>query len=98
MPLKRSCPAPCPGLRELIEPDCGCKDVPTMPVLEAPSLLGGRGLFRGSFKVVVDEDGVVIGDCVVSLVVFDCEGDEVPSLDSPFLDFEDLFASLVRES
>lgn len=46
----------------------------------------------------MDEDGVVIGDCVVSLVVLDCDGDDVPSLESPFLDFEDLFGSLARES
>jgi hypothetical protein len=97
MPLNRSCP-PCPGLRELIEPDWGCRVGPELPAFEAPSLLGGRGLFRGSFRVVVDEDGVVIGDWVASLVVFDCDGDEVPSLESPlFLDFED-FGSLARES
>lgn len=48
---------------------------------------------------MVDDDGVVIGDWVVSLVPLDCEGDDVPSFESPlFLDFEDLFGSLARES
>lgn len=69
-----------------------------MPVLEVPSFVGGRALLRGSFNVVVDEEGVVTGDCVASLVVFDCEGDDVPSFESPFLDFEDLFGSLARLS
>lgn len=47
----------------------------------------------------MDEDGVVIGDCAASLAEFDCDGDEVPSFESPlFLDLEDLFGSLARES
>lgn len=83
----------------MIEPDWGWRAGLEVFAFEAPPSLGGRGLFRGSFSVVVDEDGVVIGDCVASLAEFDCDGDEVPSLDSPlFLDFEDLFGSLARES
>ncbi len=85
--------APWPGFKELIEPDCGCD----AGVDEAgvPSL-GGSGLFRGSFKAVVEEEGVATGDCAASLE--EPAGDDVPSLESLLLDLEDLFGSLARES
>lgn len=48
---------------------------------------------------MVDEDGVATGDWAASREeTLDCDGDEVPSLESLFLFFEDLFGSLVRES
>ena len=62
---------------------------------DAPSF-GGSGLFRRSLSVVLEDEGVTAGDCAASRE-FDCEGDEVPSFDSLFLDF-DLFGSFVRES
>lgn len=46
---------------------------------------------------VVEADGVVIGDCAVSREG-PPPGEDVPSLESLFFDFEDLFGSLVRES
>jgi hypothetical protein len=54
-------------------------------------------LFRGSLRAVVDDEGVATGDWLASLDELDWEGDEVPSLESLFLDFEDLFGSLARE-
>jgi hypothetical protein len=45
---------------------------------------------------VVEDEGVATGDCVASRA--EPAGDEVPSLDSLFLDLEDLFGSLARES
>jgi hypothetical protein len=59
----------------------------------------GRGLFRGSFKLVVEEDGVAAGDWPASREDNEVwEGEDVPSLPSLFLDFEDLLESLPRES
>jgi hypothetical protein len=48
--------------------------------------------------VVVEEDGVATGDWPASLDELDCDGDDVPSLESLFFDFEDLEGSLARES
>lgn len=62
--------------------------------LEAPSF-AGSGLFRISLSAVLEDDGVTAGDCPASREL-DC-GEDVPSFDSPFLDF-DLFGSFVRES
>jgi len=87
-----------PGFSELIDPDCGCKGGPGDAAFRAPPSFGGSGLFRLSLSAVVDEDGVATGDCAASLEEPDCEGDDVPSLDSLFLDLEDLFGSLARES
>lgn len=56
----------------------------------------GRGLLRESLSAVVEEEGVDSGDWAASREL--PEGDEVPSFDSLFLDFEDLFGSLARES
>jgi hypothetical protein len=88
----------CPGFSELIDPDCGCRAGLDVAALEAPPSFGGSGLLRGSFSAVVEEDGVATGDCAASLEELDCDGDEVPSLDSLFLDLEDLFGSFARES
>jgi hypothetical protein len=49
-----------------------------------------------SLTLVVEDDGVVAGDCAAS---FDeAAGEEVPSFDSLFLDLDDLFGSFARES
>ena len=48
-----------PGLRELIDPDCGCG---AGLEFAAPPSFGGRGLFRGSLSAVVEDDGVATGD------------------------------------
>ncbi len=88
----------CPGFSELIDPDCGCKAGLDVAAFVGPPSFGGRGLLRRSFSAVVEEDGVATGDCAASLEELDCDGDEVPSLDSLFLDFEDLFGSFARES
>jgi hypothetical protein len=87
----------CPGFSELIDPDCGCRAGLDDDGFEAPPSFGGRGLLRGSFSAVVEEDGVATGDCAASLEL-PCNGEEVPSLDSLFLDLEDLFGSFARES
>ena len=55
-------------------------------------------MFRGSLSAVVDEDGVVIGDCAASRDPLDCEGEAVPSFESLFFDFDDLLGSFARES
>jgi len=80
-----------------MDPGCGCKGGPGEAAFRGPPSFGGSGLFRLSLSAVVDEDGVATGDCAASLEL-DCEGDDVPSLDSLFLDLEDLFGSLARES
>jgi hypothetical protein len=54
-------------------------------------------LFRGSFRDVVEAEGVTIGDCAASLDEVEVDGDEVPSFDSLFF-FDDLLGSFVRES
>jgi len=82
----------------LIEPDEGCRAGVDETEFATPPSLGGSGLFRESFRAVVDEEGVATGDCAASLEEPDCEGDDVPSFDSLFLDLEDLFGSLARES
>lgn len=46
---------------------------------------------------MVEDEGVATGDCPASLELADCEGEDVPSFDSLFLDLEDLFGSLARE-
>ena len=79
-----------------MDPDCGCKEG-LVDALGAPPSLGGSGLFRGSFSAVVDDEGVATGDCAASLEL-PCNGDDVPSFDSLFLDFDDLLGSLARES
>jgi hypothetical protein len=85
-----------PGFNEFIEPDCGCR-AGLAALFTAPSF-GGRGLFRGSVRVVVEEEGVATGDWPASRDAFDCEGEEVPSFDSLFLDLDDLLGSFARES
>jgi hypothetical protein len=79
----------------VIDPDCGCKAEFDM---DAFGSLGGSGLFLESLRAVVDEEGVATGDCAASLEEPPCEGDDVPSFDSLFLDLEDLFGSFARES
>lgn len=86
----------CPGFSELIDPDCGCKAGLDVDAFKAPPSFGGSGLLRGSLSAVVEEDGVATGDCAASLEL-PCDGDEVPSLESLFLDLEDLFESFARE-
>lgn len=66
---------------------------PTPPC--PPALFGGRGLFRISLRVVVEEEGVKLGDCVSREPLE--EGDAAPSLDSLFF-LEDLLSPLPRES
>ena len=88
----------CPGFSELIEPDCGCGAGLDCVAFTSPPSLAGRGLFRDSFKAVVDEDGVAPGDCAASRDPIDCEGDEVPSFGSLFFDLDALFGSFARES
>lgn len=63
--------------------------------MEAPSF-DGRGLFRGSLSCVVDDDGVATGDCAASRE--EPAGEDVPSLESLFLDLDDLLGSFARES
>jgi hypothetical protein len=65
---------------------------------EAPPSFGGRGLFRGSLRDVVDVDGVATGDCAASRDDCPEEGEDVPSFESLFLDLDDLFGSFDRES
>jgi hypothetical protein len=48
--------------------------------------------------VVVEEDGVPTGDWPASLDELDGDGDEVPSFESLFFDFEDFEGSLARDS
>ena len=97
MALKRSgATIACPGFNELIEPDWGCKAGLELAAFKAPPSFGGSGLFRESFSAVVEEDGVITGDCAASLDELD--GDDVPSLASLFLDFDDLLGSFARES
>ena len=52
----------CPGFKELIEPDCGCEAGLLVDALRDPPSFGGKGLFRGSFRAVVEEEGVATGD------------------------------------
>lgn len=80
-----------------MDPDWGCKEAPEWLAFTIPPSFGGSGLFLESFKAVVDEDGVATGDCAASREPIDCDGEEVPSLDSLFLDFEALFGSFARE-
>jgi hypothetical protein len=86
-----------PGFKLLIEPDCGCKAGFAGTLLRGPPSFGGRGLLRGSFNAVVEEEGVTTGDCV-SRDGPACDGDAVPSFDSLFFDFDDLLPSFARES
>lgn len=89
---------PWPGLSEPMEPDCGCKFGLDDRAFKIPPSLGGKGLFRESLSAVVEDEGVVMGDCAASLEDPACEGEDVPSLASLFLDLEDLFGSFARES
>lgn len=86
----------CAAFKELMEPEWGCNPGLDVPEFEPLPSLSGSGLFLESFRAVVEEDGVATGDCAASLE-FDCEGEEVPSLES-FFDLDDLFGSLARES
>jgi hypothetical protein len=73
---------------------CDCAAEPAGP--DAAPSFGGSGLFRKSLSVVLEDDGVTAGDCA-AFCELDCEGDDVPSFDSLFLDL-DLLGSFVRES
>lgn len=73
---------------------CKPRSPPPLPP-SPPALFGGRGLFLISLRVVVDEEGVRLGDCVSREPLE--EGDAVPSLDSLFF-LEDLLSLLPRES
>lgn len=91
-----------PELTELEEvtefEDCIGDVLPWLALDVLPSC-DGRGLFRGSFSEVVEADGVATGDCAASREDPPRDdGEDVPSFESLFLDFEDLFGSLVRES
>ena len=86
-----------PGFNEFIEPDCGCREGLAGSFTPAASF-GGRGLLRESDRVVVEEDGVATGDCPESRDAVVCEGEEVPSFASLFLDLDDLLGSFARES
>lgn len=48
-------------------------------------------------SAVVDDEGVTTGDWAASRDPLDCDGDDVPSFESLFLDLEDLFGSFARE-
>ena len=63
-----------------------------------PPSLGGRGLLRESLRAVVEDEGVATGDWAASLDEPACEGEDVPSFDSLFLDLDDLLGSFARES
>lgn len=67
-----------------------CPAAPAPPSC-APVLFGGRGLFRMSFRVEVEDEGVMVGEFWVPLL-----GEELPSLESFFL--EDLLDSFPRWS
>ena len=69
----------------------GCEALPCS--LPWPALFWGSGLFRGSFRVDVEDVGVRTGDWLESRD----EGDAVPSLESLFF-LEDLLESFPRES
>jgi len=63
-----------------------------------PALLGGRGLFRMSFRVDEEDEGVRTGDWLAASLDEPREdGDAVPSLESLFF-LDDLLGSLPRES
>jgi hypothetical protein len=61
------------------------------------ALLGGRGLLRMSFKVAVEDEGVMLGDWVGSRPEPVELGDDVPSFESLFF-LDPLFGSLPRDS
>ena len=46
----------------------------------------------------MEDEGVATGDCAASLDDPACEGEDVPSFDSLFFDFDDLLGSFARES
>ena len=60
-------------------------------------LLGGRGLFRGSFNVDVEDVGVSTGDCADASREFMLDGEAVPSFPSLFF-FEFLFPSFALDN
>ena len=78
------------------EPGCGWR--PPVTPTNGPPSPGGSGLLRGSMSAVVDDEGVTTGDWAASRDPLDCDGDDVPSFESLFLDLEDLFGSFARES
>ena len=82
----------------MIEPDCGWRAGLEWDAFEAPPSFGGSGLFLESLSAVVDDEGVATGDWAASRDPTDCDGEEVPSLDSLFFDFDDLLGSFARES
>jgi len=84
-----------PGFSEFREPDCGCS---AGGALAIPPSFGGSGLFLESLSAVVDDEGVATGDCAASRELLDCEGDDVPSFESLFFDFDALLGSFARES
>ena len=61
------------------------------------ALFGGRGLFRMSLRVEVEDEGVKTGDWLASLEELPELGDWLPSLESLFF-LPDLLESLPRES
>lgn len=69
-----------------------CPAAPAAPSF-APALFGGRGLFRMSLSVEVEEEGVMLGELWLAAPLL---GDAVPSFESFFL--EDLLESFPRES
>ena len=84
--LNLSCP---PALAPLL-PSWACATSAAWSAWE--TLLGGSGLLRISFRVEVEDDGVMTGDWLVAAAF----GEAVPSLESLFF-LEDLL-SLPRES
>lgn len=81
-----------------MDPDCGCRAGLEWAAFATPPSFGGSGLFLESFSAVVEDDGVATGDWAASREPIDWDGEDVPSFDSLFFDFEDLLGSLLRES
>lgn len=69
-----------------------CPGAPVPPSFD-PVLFGGRGLFRMSLRVDVEDEGVMSGEFWLAEPLL---GEAVPSLESFFL--EDLLESFPRES
>lgn len=73
-------------------------DCPAMPCSCpcAPTLLGGRGLFRVSLRFDAEDEGVIVGDWLEASLDPVLLGEAVPSLESFF--FDDLLESFPRDS
>lgn len=91
-------PAPCTAVM-LLSCDDGWPTKPAPPWSPpcCEALPGGSGLFRMSFRLGLEEEGVRTGDWLDSLDEPIDDGEVAPSLASLFF-LDDLFGSLPRES